>query len=166
MKKSSGVFAIFKEFINRYPRHFGVVFVLLVIEGITAALSLLAIIPMIDFLIDPSLQKPSKITRVVVSGFESAGWSVTFWKLGALFILFNLLKGLLEVVTRYSIFKIKYAVIRGLFNETLAAFFKARWGFFSGEDNGRLLNTMNKELTVIGDTLGHLALLLAQIIQV
>lgn len=166
MSKGASIITIFKEFTKRYPKKFGLLFFLLIMEGGVAALSLLAIVPMADFLLDSSLQNPSKVTRAVLFFFDKAGISVSFWKLGALFVIFNLLKGLMEVITRYAILKIKYAVIRGLFNDALSAFFKARWGFFSEEGNGRLLNTMNKELTVIGDTLGHLATLLAQIIQI
>ena len=38
-------------------------------------------------------------------------------------------------------------------------------GVFSGSDQGRLLNTLNRELNTIGDTLGNLATLLAQFVQ-
>ena len=75
------------------------------------------------------------------------------------------MKCLLEVGTRYAILRIKYAVVRGLFGDALHTFFKARWEFFSGSDQGKLLNTLNRELITIGDTLGTLATLFAQIIQ-
>ena len=89
----------------------------------------------------------------------------TFSILAALLVVSNFLKGSLEVAIRYDILRIKYAVIRGLFGDALQTFFKSRWGFFSCSDQGRLLNTLNRELNTIGDTLGHLATLLAQIIQ-
>jgi ATP-binding cassette subfamily B protein len=88
-----------------------------------------------------------------------------FWVFGCFFVGFNLLKGILEVAIRYAILLIKYAVLRGLFGSALQVFFKARWEFFSSSDQGKLLNTMNKELVAIGDTLGHLATLLAQVFQ-
>ena len=76
-----------------------------------------------------------------------------------------MVKGALDIVTKYSILRIKYAVTRGLFGEALTAFFRARWEFFTGADHGRMLNTLNRELNTIGDTLGHLATQLAQIVQ-
>lgn len=166
MKQKSTILAIFKEFLTNYLRQFSLLFVLLIIEGVVAALSLLAIVPMADFLLDPSLGKASRITKIVINFFEAMGWAHTFWTFGILFVSLNLVKGFMEVVIRYAILKIKYAVIRGLFNDALSTFFRARWGFFSSADNGQLLNTMNKELNTIGDTLGQLATLLAQIIQV
>ena len=164
--KKTSISKVFKEFSGRYPKQFGLLFFLLIIEGTVAAFSLLALVPMADFIMDPSLVKPSKLTQFVVSVFSKWGWTSNFWKFGALFIAFNLLKGILEVLIKYAILRIKYDVTRGLLGDTLTSFFKARWGFFSGEENGRLLNTMNKELIIVGDTLGHLATFLAQIIQV
>src|SRR3989304_8551764 len=165
VKNNSSIVAIFGEFLTRYPKHFSLLLLLLVIEGAAAAVSTLAIVPMADFLLDPSLARPSRVTQVVSSAFATFGWSLTFWTLGTLFVAFNLLKGTLEVAIRYAILRIKYAVVRGLFGDALRTFFRARWEFFSGSDHGQPLNTLNKELNTIGDTLGHLATLLAQIVQ-
>jgi ATP-binding cassette subfamily B protein len=165
MSNRSSIVAIFSEFLTRYPKQFGLLFLLLVIEGAAAALSVLAIVPMADFMLDPSLAKPSRITQVVINFLGAVDSNPTFWIFGLLFVASNLLKGTLEVAIRYAILRIKYAVIRGLFGDALYTFFKARWGFFSGAEQGRLLNTLNKELNTIGDALGGLATLFAQIIQ-
>lgn len=165
MSKNSSIVAIFREFLTRYPRQFGLLFLLLVVEGAAAALSVMAVVPLADFMLDPALANPSRITQLVISGLVVVGSQPTFWILGALFVVANFFKGSLEVAIRYAILRIKYAVVRGLFGDALHTFFKSRWEFFSGSDQGRLLNTLNRELNTIGDTLGHLATLLAQIIQ-
>ena len=165
VKNRSSIVGIFSEFMTRYPRNFGLLFVLLVVEGAAAALSVLAIVPMADFVLDPTLSKPSRITQLVLDGLRIVDWQPNFWILGALFVAANFVKGALEVAIRYAILRIKYAVVRGLFGEALKTFFNARWEFFSAADQGLLLNTLNKELNTIGDTLGHLATLLAQVVQ-
>ena len=165
MKKSFSIIDIFKEFIRRFPKQFSLLFILLLIEGLIAALAMLAIIPMADFLLDTSMKRASYITIFVINIFTKWGIPIYFWSFGVLFVSLNLIKGILEVGVRYSILKIKYSVTHGLFNDSIDTFFKAKWGFFSSAENGVLLNTLNKELNVIGDTLGHLATLLAQIIQ-
>jgi ABC-type multidrug transport system fused ATPase/permease subunit len=165
LTKKISLKVIFKEFSNRYPKEFFFLFILLLIEGLTAALSMFAIIPIADFLLDQSLLRPSRITVFVINSYKMIDIPITFWSIGALFIFLNLLKGMFEVVVKYAILKIKYNVTRGLFDDTIDTFFKAKWGFFSTSENGALLNSLNKELAVIGDTLGHLATLLAQIIQ-
>lgn len=165
MKKPSSIVAIFYEFMSRYPRHFLQLFLLLIVEGGTAGMTVLALVPFADFMLDPSMENCSRVTRVVLDAFASFGLLPSFWLLGLFFIAFNLLKGLLDVIIRYSILRIKYDVVRGLVGEALQTFFRARWEFFSGSKQGRLLNTLNKELNNIGDTLGNLATLLAHMVQ-
>lgn len=162
---NSTIIAIFREFISRYPRHFSLLFLLLVVEGAAAAMAVLALVPMADFLIDPTLKAPSRITQFVIAVLPGAGIRPGFWLFGSLFIGLTALKCLIEVVIRYAILSIKYSVLGGLISDALRTFFKARWGFFSGTDQGRLMNTLNKEIPNIGDTLGALTTLLAQVVQ-
>jgi ATP-binding cassette subfamily B protein len=165
-KTKSSINSIFKELVPRYPKQFGLLFLLLVIEGVIATLYLLSIMPLADFLFDPTLTKVSLVTKFVIKIFNIFNWSISFCKFGILFVTLNFVKSALEVNIRYAILKIKYAVVRGLFNDILTKFFGARWQFFSGEDNGRMLNTMHKELDVVGDSLGTLATLLAIFVQI
>lgn len=165
-KRRTGVFGVLRHFLSRYPRHFVLLFVLLVVEGVAAASSILAIIPLGDVILDSSLTKPSAITKAVVRLFTMIDVPVSFATLGTLFISFQFLKGCLEVAIRHAILRIKYSVMRDLSGDAMATFFRARWEFFLGSDHGRILNTLNKELSTIGDTLGQLATLLAQIVQI
>ena len=130
------------------------------------AMSVLAVAPMAEFLLDPSLENPGRITRVVLKVLSRIGMSPGFWVFGFLFVGLNFLKYSMTVVIRYAILMIKYAVLRGILSDALRTFFKARWEFFSESSHGRLLNTLNRELTVVGNTLGHLATLLAKVVQV
>lgn len=156
---------VFLEFLNSYPKQFGLLFALLTIEGVSAGLTILLVVPLADFMLDPSLSKPSQVTRVVLEGLHAVGWPPVFWVLGGLFVFSHFIKGLLDVAIRYAILTLKYAVVRGLFSEALRVFFRARWDFFSGAANGKLLNTFNRELGTIGDAMGNLANLFAQVIQ-
>lgn len=156
---------VFMEFLTCYPRQFGVLFFTLVLEGLVAASAVLAVVPLTDFLLDPNLKSPSRLSRVLLDLLEPVNIHPSFWLFGLLFVGSNLVKGLLDVTTRYSILCIKYQVQRGLLDEALTTFFKARWEFFSGADQGRLLNTFNRELANIGDTLGQLATQLARVVQ-
>jgi len=165
VSKAFSIVGIFREFLCSYPRHFGLLFMLLVVEGIAAAMSVLAVVPLVDYMLDPSMEKVSRITQIVLSSLELLGWEPTFWVLGLLFVTTYALKGMIEVAIRYAILRIKYAVVRGLIGDSVHIFFRARWGFFSGSEQGRLLNTMNREVDIIGSTLGQLATLLAQFVQ-
>ena len=165
VKKSSSIVSILNEFLTRYPRYFGLLFLLLVVEGSVVAMSVLAVAPMAEFLLDPSLEKPGRITQVVLRVLSGIGMSPGFWVFGSLFVSLNFFKGTLTVAIRYAILLIKYAVLRGILSDVLQTFFKARWEFFSRSSQGSLLNTLNREVAIVGDTLGHLATLLAQVVQ-
>lgn len=163
--EQSSIFAILREFLTRYPRHFALLFVILVFGGLVAMVAVLAVVPLADYLLDPSLKSASRITRALLGLFAQLSIDPGFWIFGLLFVTSNLVTGLLEIASNYSVLRIKYAVIRELFGDALTTFFQARWEFFSGADQGRLLNTLNKELNIIGDTLGHLATQLARVVQ-
>ena len=56
MIKNSSIVAIFSEFLTRYQRHFGMLFLLLVVEGAVAAFSVMALlVPITHFTLDPAL---------------------------------------------------------------------------------------------------------------
>jgi len=165
MSKISKISEIFLEFFKNYPRKFLFLFILLLLEGVIAASTVLSIIPLADYLLDPTFSNPSRVTRFVLDFFSSLGVKVDFWLVGFIFIGFNILKGVFKVAIRYAILRIKYSVLRGLINHSLTKFFGARWEFFASSDKGRLLNTLNKEIPKIGDTLGQLATQMSSIVQ-
>ncbi len=154
-----------REFASKYPRHIATLVAVLIVEGVVSMASVLALVPLADYLLDPSLHAASRVTRMFLPTLQRVGIAPGFWAFAGLFVLSNAAKAALDIATRSSILRIKYAVLRGLFAETLTAFFGARWQFFSGSDQGRLLNTLNRELTTVGDTLGHLATQMAQALQ-
>ena len=165
MPDQTSIAPIFREFLTRYPRQFASLFLVLVVEGLVAAGSVLTLVPFADYLLDPGMASPSRLSRFVLDSLGLFDLRPSFWLFGLLFVGANVIKGLLDIATRYSILRIKYDVHRGLFNDALSTFFKARWEFFSAADPGRLLNTFNKELATIGDTLGQLASQLARVVQ-
>jgi ABC-type multidrug transport system fused ATPase/permease subunit len=156
---------IFFKFFELYPLLFGILFLVLLIEGAVSALSILAVVPLGDFLLDPSLEAPSRITRTVLLVFKYIDISPNFWLFGLFFALLNIIKGVLDILIQFTVLRIQFTVVRGLIRDSLKKFFKARWSFFSGTDQGLLLNTFSKEMASIGSTFGHLATFIAKIIQ-
>ena len=165
MNRTFKLAAIFRDFLARYPRHFLFLFLLLVLEGGVSGCAVIALVPLTDYMLDPTLARPSRVTQTVMETFGGAGLVASFAVFGSVFVIGNLLKGLCDVAIRYAILRIKYRVVRGLFGDALQTFFRARWEFFSGSEQGRLLGTLNKELNTIGDTLGQIATQFAQLIQ-
>ena len=166
MNQSSSLLPIIREFLTKYPQPFVILFFILLFEGAVSVLSIIAVVPLADFLLDPELKIPSRITKSVLSVLEYNNVLPSFWLFGLLFVGLNLAKGILVVVTRYAVLKIKYIVVRGLIVDALQKFFKARWTFFSGTDQGQIINTFNKEVITVGDTLGALVSILVVLFQI
>ncbi len=156
---------IFAEFLRDYPLEFIALIALLCIEGVIVGSSVLALAPLADFLIDPDLVEPSRITAGFLPIISDFQLEPSFLVFSVIFFGINLLKGFMDVLMRYSILRIKYRVLRGLVGGTLSLFLQARWTFFSGAKQGKLLNTFNRELVTIGDTFGHITTQFAQIFQ-
>ena len=91
MKNISKIAELFIEFITTYPLNFILLFFLLILEGVVAAATILAIIPFADFLLDPALEDPSRVTIFVVSIFSFIKIKINYWVFGIFFVGFNLL---------------------------------------------------------------------------
>jgi ABC-type multidrug transport system fused ATPase/permease subunit len=164
-KNSTQVTALLAGFLRQYPKEFLVLFALLVFEGLIAGLAILAVVPLATFLIDPEFSRSGRIAASAKEIVTALGFSSSFWTYGLIFVGFNIIKGGSDIAIRGATLRIKYAVTRGLLQDVLKRFFSARWEFFGGADQGRLLSTLSKEISTIGDALGLIAQLLAQVIQ-
>ncbi len=165
MSQTTKIVAVFKEFVASYPQHFLLLLLLLIFEGVVAGIAVLTLVPLADYIFDPALAKPSKVSLIVLGFLSEFNVSPSFKVFGALFVGSNLIKGILDVTIRYAILRIKYRVLRGMFGDALESFFRARWEFFSNSEQGKLLSTFNKELNTIGDSLGQIATQFAQAFQ-
>ena len=165
MKKKITVINIFGEFFTNHFKYFVYLFFILVFEGLVTSISIVSIAPLADFLIDDKLESPSSITLNFIKVIEFLGFEKGLIVFSILFIISNFIKGIFEIFIRYSVLLIKYRVQREIISELLSNFLRAKWSFFSNEKKGKLLNSFNRELSVVGDTLGHLTMQFAMGIQ-
>ena len=91
MKKNSSIVLIFIEFLTQYPSQFSFLFVLLVAEGMAATLSDITLMPMADFMLDPSLVSPSRITKSSIELLPFLSTHPNFWIFGCFFVVSNLM---------------------------------------------------------------------------
>ena len=156
---------IFLEFFKKYTKLLLAFIGTLFVEGAVVAISVLAVLPLADYLVDPTLSSPNYITQKVLDILKIISIEPSFIVFGSIFVFLNLIKGVSNVLIRYILIKIKYVILQKLTLDTLDKFFDARWGFFSRSNQGLLINTLNKELTIIGDTVGHFALITSYFFQ-
>jgi len=159
------VLKLFSDLFQRFPWHFILLFSLVFIQALLNALSVIAIAPITDFLLERVGENSTKITQYfskLLNSFEIE-MSLLF-----VFIFFGgltLLNGLTSVAAQYAQLRIKYDVLIHLLTETMGKFFRARYLFFSQGDMGKLLNSFQQEVNKVGDTFGHIAQLLANVMQ-
>ena len=166
MKKNKLTFFIVaNNLIKKDLKRFTFLLFLILFQSLIVFVSVIAIIPLSEYLMDPEMKKVSKFTGFLNSTFLFFNITASFWVFGFFFIFINLFKGIIEIFTNYFILKIKYNLLRQVYKDLLDSIFGAEWIFFSKIKLGSLFNTLSSELPRVGDTLGHITSLIAQIIQ-
>jgi ABC-type multidrug transport system fused ATPase/permease subunit len=155
----------FKIIFRQFPLLILANIVILIVVGLIDAATLLSLAPVVDILINPEMQNLSYVTRQVISVMVSWGITATIGKMLLLFFLFNILRSMLTIFSRYFILRTQYALLRHLHIEAFEDFFHARWYFFASEKQGTLLSAFMRELTVVGEAFGAMARFFAQIVQ-
>lgn len=163
--KNKSALSIIKTFISTYPREFLFFFAILVVQSFISIISVVSLTPLADILISTNHVGTSKITKYFNVILGKAHINPSIWIFSLIFISSNFLKAIFDLFSEYYILKIKYNIVGEIFDETLTKFFKSRWNFFSSNQNGVLLNTLNKELIVIADAIGHMGTIFVQFVQ-
>ena len=150
---------------RRFPALLAGAVALLVVQSLIGIASFCTLAPVIDILMRPDLEEASPITRQIVGLLRAAGLPVTLVTLLAVFLACDILKNGVAIFVQYWLLKTRLAVLRDLTVGSFTEFFSARWGLFSSNRQGVLINTLGRELTIVGDAFGQLAMLCSSAIQ-
>lgn len=154
-----------RDLFRRFPLLLTGTTLLLVIESLVGIASIFSLAPLIDSLIAPHPNSASSVTAHAAAAMRAIGLPVTLGSLLAVFLLFQLLKNVVAIFARHCVLRAKYAVLRDLMVGTFEDLFNARWAFFSGSRQGTVLNTFVREMTVVGDAFGAMALFFANLLK-
>ena len=100
-------------------------------EGAVVAVSVLSVLPLADYLVDPTLSSPNYVTQKVLDILEKQlVLNQVLLFLDLIFVVLNLIKAVSNILIRYILLKIKYVILQKLTLDTLHKFFDARWGVF------------------------------------
>lgn len=166
MNTKTTIIKIFKEFIKYHPKEFFALFFFLLFEGFIASFSIISIAPLADYLIDPKMASPNAITSKFLETLSYFGIQGNLIIYASFFILSNFLKGIFEIFIYVFVLIIKYKVLRFILSDLIKTTLESRWNFFSKSKKGLLLNTFNREINVLANTLGHLTMQAALFVQV
>jgi len=138
---------------------------MLILVGLMDAAAIITVAPLVDLVLHPDFKDVGPLTLRVTSVISNAGLPVTLGYLLGFFIGFNVLRTILFIAARHLILRAKYRFLQDLMVGMTIDFFRARWDFFSGSSQGILLNTLTRELQVVGDAFGAMALSCASCVQ-
>ena len=160
------ILKLFTELFQKFPLHFLILFGAVFLQAALSALTVVAIAPVTDILLGRSGENASAVTMFVGRLLSGFGVKMSLVPIFLIFGGLTAMSGVMSVATRYAVLKIKYDVLFQLMTDTLKSFLRARYLFFSQGDMGVFLNSFQNEVTKIGDTFGHIATFLANVLQV
>lgn len=140
---------IYKE----YPKELIFLIILIILEAILTSSSVLSIIPFADFLIDPDLKNPTKLTQLLLPMINFFDFEASYIVFAAIFIFSNLFRSIASLIVKYKFLKLKYEIEKSISKKTLKGIFQARWTFFNNLEYGGVLNSLTKEMANIGSAL-------------
>ena len=156
---------VLKIIIVKSPKNFALMCIMLAVEFLIIALSVFSLIPLADYILDPELKNPSKFSNYVLNFYNYLNIKINFISLGTIFIIGQLLRGVITSLINFAILKIKYEFIKKINSEALNAILESKWNFFAETNYGRMINTFTKEIDQVGTVIGHIARSFASFVQ-
>ena len=98
---------IFSEFFQKYTKLLLAFISTLIVEGAVVAISVLSVLPLADYLVDPTLSTPNYVTQKVLDILKTISIEPSFIIFGSIFVFLNLIKGVSNILIRYILIKIK-----------------------------------------------------------
>lgn len=157
-------FEFMRDIFRRFPLMFLASTLLLTLLNLIEAAAIFTIVPIVDLFTKPDLKGISFITQKAIDFMHYLKLPVSLISFLAIFVLFNILVSVLQILFRHFTLKAKYSVLRELMLGTFNDFFHAKWYFFSSNKQGTLLNTFLNEMTMIGDAFGAIVNFFANIL--
>jgi len=160
------ILQLFTDLFRRFPLHFILLFGFVFMQTLLNAISVVAVAPMTDFLLDRAGENASSITKYSEKLLTYFGVEYSLLSITIIFGVITIINGITGVAVQYALLRIKYDLLIHLLTDTMGQFFRARYLFFSQADMGVLLNSFQQEINKVGDTFGHMARFLANMLQV
>lgn len=160
-----GVLDAFWSLSYKFRFEFISLFGLMIIQIVVSFLSVVSIIPLSDIVLNPDSTSQHMVTRRLEEYFQPLGLEVGFFLCASLFVLTNGLKAITDLFTHYYIFRMKYVVHRVLSVGLVGNLLGAQWKHLSSYTEGKIINTLNHEMTKVAESLCYIAQQMASVVQ-
>ena len=156
---------LFKSICKDYPVKLLLFSLILIVTGLIEATGLFFLAPIFDIILENDLENSSAVTKKIYLILNQINIVPNLELLFFIFIASTILTALSSTLCVYFSEKIKYSYGYDLMSSTLKNLFSIKWIFFTKIKQGSLLNTLNRELTVIINTLSIFARMISNIVQ-
>jgi ABC-type multidrug transport system fused ATPase/permease subunit len=156
---------LFKYVFKSEKSLFIIITFVLLVSGLIETVGLLFIAPIVDIITLVDTGESSRISNIVIDILLKIGLPTDLWFLFIMYISINIFFGVFATISIYLVQKIKYSFCSKLVSETITDIFNAKWFFFTSIKQGKLLNTLTRELQIVGDTLAGFGRLFATLMQ-
>ena len=156
----------FIEVFRKFPLLIVSNIMLLIVVGILDAASIITVTPLVDLLIHPDANNLSKITIKINAILKAIGIPITLLSLMIVFLVFNILRSIFFILSKYLLLKTRIKFIREMMLGTFKDFFNSQWYFFSKNSQGTLINTFSREIAMVAEALGSMTGFFANVIQI
>ena len=159
------VFSFILALYRTYPRLLSVNIVVLIVINLMGVFSIFSLAPIIDSFLYPDLTDSSELTKRVTNILQLVDLPVTQVTFIGLFVIFQILKSVLQILAQYLFVRAKFFVLKDLSLSMFVDFFYSRWTFFSSNKLGTLLNTFWREINAVAGAVFVMGLFFANILQ-
>jgi ATP-binding cassette, subfamily B, bacterial MsbA len=152
------------DIFRKYPKLIILNIILAVLAVVADILSIVFLAPVVELLAYGDFQEGGKLHFYLLPIMTAVGLPITTSSLLGIFLLFSFLRAGFQILMLHAILKTKYTFVKGLIVGTFKDFYDARWDFFRGSSQGTIINTMTREMDIMGDAFGRMARLFATFI--
>jgi ABC-type multidrug transport system fused ATPase/permease subunit len=140
--------------------------ILLIIVGILDAASIITVAPVVDIMIHPDANNLSSITIRITNILKNMGIPVTLWSLMIVFLIFNILRSIFFILSKYFISTTRIKFIREMTVGAFEDFFNSQWQFFISNSQGTIINTFTREIARVAEAFSLMAGFFANVVQI
>jgi len=154
------------EMFRKYPWLVSFNIAAAIIVNLLAAVSVCALTPLIDSFLYPDGHGHSSLTLKVTGVLKALGIPATLMSLVLVFVTLFLLTAAVQIYGNWLMLRTKSRLSQDLMTHFLQDVFQAKWLFFTSTEQGKTLNSLNRELVWVGDAFNAIGTIFSNLVQI
>lgn len=161
------IFKLFKEIFSKFPFIFIILFSFIFIQAFLNSSTIIAMAPLVDYLMEVDENKTSFITNIFKNFFQYSNPGSILKLTHIMFFIGSvfLFSGIAGVLTQYMILVVQYRLLNFLLSDTLNYFLNAKYSFFNEVDIGKIVNSFQNEVGKVAQAFAGMTRVAANFVQ-